>query len=150
MTESALRLFSLECIRTRFSDCHEVPPFNPDGFRRNSNLPINNNGIEQRTETDATPPILEIPVDLHSVQTLQFLGFQWANAKEIFASFNLPEHENANSRLGLAGYAKNYIDTAETVAEGFTGADGKPMDDFTRLVTLTQDIMGLDLDGDRL
>lgn len=146
--------YSLECIRTRFSDSNEVPPLNPDGFRRISN-PLNwpiisNEGIEPRTEPDATPLFLAIPDDLHSVQTLQFLGFQRATAEEIFADFTSPKHENADSRLGLTQLAKLYIDAAETMAGSFTGTEGQSMDDITKVVTLTQDFMGLDLDGDRL
>lgn len=146
--------FSLECIRTRFSDSKEVPPFNPNGFRRIPN-PLNwpiisNKGIKPRTEPDATPIFLKIPDDLHSVQTLQLLGFQRATAKEIFADFTSPEHKDTNSRLGLAELAKAYIYAAEIRAESFAAAKEQPMDDITRVVSLTQDFMGLDLDGDRL
>lgn len=129
--------FSLDCIRTRFSDSNEVPPLKPDGFRRISN-PLNwpiisNEGIEPRTEPDATPLFLEIPDDFHSVQTLQFLGFQRANANEIFADFASPEPKDASSRLGLAELAKAYIDAAETMAESFAGTNGQPMDDITKV-----------------
>lgn len=146
--------FSLGCIHARFSDSNEVPPLNPNGFRRISN-PLNwpiitNNGIKPRTEPDVTPLFLKIPDDLHSVQTLQFLGFQRATAKEIFADFTSTEHEDANSRLGLAELAKAYIYAAEIRAEGFAAAKEQPMDDITRVVSLTQDFMGLDLEGDRL
>lgn len=95
------------------------------------------------------PLYLEIPDDLHSVQTLQFLGFQRANAEEIFAGFNSLEHENADSSLGFADLAKEYLNAAEAVAESFARTEGQAMDDITKVITLTQDYMGLDLDGDR-
>ena len=145
---------SLEFIRTRFSESNEAPQLNAEGFRRISN-PLNwpivsNEGVEPRTEPDVTPLHLEIPDDLHSVQTLQFLGFQLANAKEIFADFTTPEHENANRRLGFAELAKVYVDAAETVANTFAGTEEQPMGDISKVVTLTQVFMGLNLDGDRL
>lgn len=66
--------FSLECIRTRFSDSHEVPPLNPVGFRRISN-PLNwpivtNKEIELRTEQDARTLCIETPDEPHPVPTL--------------------------------------------------------------------------------
>lgn len=143
---------SLEFIRTRFSESKEAPQLNAEGFRRIPN-PLNwpiisSKGVEPRTERDVTPPYLEIPDDLHSVQTLQFLGFQLASAKEIFDDFTSPEHENSNRMLGFAELAKIYLDAAETVADTFTGTEGQG--DISKVVTLTQVFMGLDLDGDRL
>lgn len=152
--QKVLSNFSLECIRARFSNSDEVPPLNPEGFRRISN-PLNwpiisNKGIQPRIEPDATPLYLDIPDYLHSVQTLQFLGFQRANAEEIFADFNSLAHENGDIQLGLADLAKEYLNAAEAVAENFARIEGQPMDDVTKVVTLTQDYMGLDLEGDRL
>ena len=103
--------------------------------------------MELRIEPDVIPPYLQIPDDLHSVQTLQFLGFQLASAKEIFDDFTSPEHENSNRMLGFVELAKIYLDAAESVADTFTGTEGQG--DISKVVTLTQVFMGLDLDGDR-
>lgn len=50
--------------------------------------------------------------------------------------------------LGFAELAKIYLDAAEIVADTFTGTEGQR--DISKVVTLTQVFMGLDLDGDRL
>lgn len=145
---------ALECIRTRFSNSSEAPQLNAEGFRRISN-PLNwpivsNEGVEPRTEPDVTPPYLEIPEDLHSVQTLQFLGFQRANAKEIFEDYTSPENEKPGRRLGFAEHAKLFLDAAETVTEMFIEKEEHPMDDISKVLTLTQVFMGLNMNGDRL
>lgn len=136
-----LSKLSLEFIRTRFSKPKEVPQLNAEGFKQILN-PLNWPII------DVTPPYLEIPDDLHSVQTLQFLGFQLASAKEIFDDFTPLEHENSNRMLGFVELAKIYLDAVEGVADTFTGTEGQG--NISKVVTLTQVFMGLDLDGDRL
>ena len=147
---------SLEFIRTRFSESKEAPQLNAEGFRRIPN-PLNwpavsSKGVEPRTEPDVTPLYLEIPDSLHSVQTLQFLGFQLANAKEIFEDYTSPEHESSNRMLGFAELAKVYLDAAETVADTMAARRKERQDgnDIRTVVKLTQVFMGLDLDGDRL
>lgn len=145
---------ALECIRTRFSNSSEALQLNAEGFRRISN-PLNwpivsNEGVEPRTEPDITPPYLDIPDDLHSVQTLQFLGFQRANAKEIFEDYTSPENEKPGRSLGFAEHAKAFLDAAETVTEIFIEKEEQPMDDISKVLTLTQVFMGLNMDGDRL
>lgn len=146
--------FSLECIRARFSSSNQVPPLNQEGFRRISN-PLNwptisEQGIQPRSEPFAKPLYLEIPEDLHSVQTLQFLGFQRTSAEEIFADFTSPEHRDSNLLLGFANLAKEYLTAAEIIAEQFTRREGPPVDDITKFRTLAHDFMGIDLQGARL
>lgn len=153
-SQKVLSDLALECIRTRFSDSNEAPKLNAEGFRRILN-PINwpivsNEGVIPRTEPDATPLHLEIPDDLYSVQTLQFLGFQRANAKEIFADYTSPKNEKRDRPLGLVELAKLYINVAERVAESISGTEEQPVDDIRKVVFLTQVCMGLDLNGDRL
>lgn len=148
---------SLEFIRTRFSESKKAPQLNAEGFRPIPN-PLNwpavsSKGVEPRTEPDVTPLYLKIPDFIHSVQTLQFLGFQLANAKEIFEDYTSPEYESSNRMLGFAELAKVYLDAAETVADTLAAAAGnKKQDgnDIRNVVKLTQVFMGLDLDGDRL
>ncbi len=145
---------SLEFIRTRVSKSNEAPQLNAEGFRRVPN-PLNwqivpEKGAEPQTKSGVTPLHLEIPDNLHSVQTLRFLGFQLANARKIFENFTSYEHENADHRLGFAEFAKVFVDAAETVADTFALTEGQPMGDINQVVIRTQVFMGLDLDGDRL
>ena len=147
---------SLEFIRTRFSESKEAPQLNAEGFRRIPNPhnwpTVSSKGVEPRTEPDVKPLYLEIPDCLHSVQTLQFLGFQLANAKEIFEDYTSPEHESSNRMLGFAELAKVYLDAAETVADTMAARREERLDgnDIRNVVKLTQVFMGLDLAGDRL
>lgn len=146
---------SLECLRTHFSDSNQVPPLNPEGFRRISN-PFNwpiisDQGIQPRNEPVAKPLYLDIPEDLHSIQTLQFLGFQRDSAVEIFADFTSPENTDENPRLGLAEVAKMRLVAADVVAGGYPATrEGQPMDDITSFRTLARDFMGINLQGARL
>lgn len=152
--QKVLSDLSLECIRARFSDSNQVPPLNQQGFRRISN-PLNwptisERGIQPRSEPFAKPLALEIPEDLHSVQTLQFLGFQRTSAEEIFADFTSPENRDSNLLLGFANLAKEYLTAAEVIAEQFTEREGPPMEDITKFRTLAHKFMGFDLQGGRL
>ena len=149
--QKVLSELSLEFIRTRISESKEAPQLNAEGFRRIPN-PLNwptvssSKGVEPRTKPVVRPLYLKIPESLHSVQTLQFLGFQLANAKEIFEDYNSPEHGSSNRMLGFAELAKIYLDAAETVAE----TEKQDGNDIKNVITLTQVFMGLDLNGDRL
>ncbi len=109
---------SLEFIRSRVSKSSEAPQLNAElnaeGFRRIPN-PLNwqivpKTGVEPQSKPDVTPVYLEIPDELHSVQTLRFLGFQLANAKKTFASFTSYEHKNANHSVGFTELAKGHIE----------------------------------------
>ena len=146
---------SLEFIRTRVSKSNEAPQLNAEGFRRIPN-PLNWQIVPPRkepnpqTKPDVSSLHLEIPDNLHSVQTLRFLGFQLANARKIFENFTSYEHENADHRLGFAEFAKVFVEAAETVADIFALTEGQPMGNINQVVILTQVFMGLDLDGDRL
>lgn len=79
----------LDLIRSRVSKSSRAPQLNAEGFRRIPN-PLNwkivpKTEVEPQSKPDFTPVYLEIQDELHSVQTLQFLGFQLANAQKKFA-----------------------------------------------------------------
>lgn len=139
---------SLQCICTRVLNFDQAPPLDPDGFRRVPN-PFSLPPISNRTI--AYPLYIAIPEYLHSIETLQFLGFKRAKAEEIFADFTSPEFNNDNSILNLAHLAELYITAGDVAAEENARTEGQPIeDDITKCITLVQDYMGIDFEGLRL
>lgn len=148
LIQRVLSNLSLQCIGTRFSNFEQVPPVDPDGFRRIPN-PFNLPPISNRTI--AEPLYIAIPEYLHSIETLQFLGFQRAKAEEIFANFTLPESQVENSTSDLVRLAEVYITAADVAAKKNAQIEGQPLeDDITKCISLVQDYMEIDFDGVRL
>ena len=134
--------FSLEYIRTRSSNSNQAPPLDADGFRRISN-PYNWPPIYD--QPIAEPLYLAIPEYLHSIETLQFLGFQRAVAEYIFADFTSPERKDTTSPLSLVDLAKEYITAAEVAAEQNARREGQT--DTIKCINLVQVYMGIDFEG---
>lgn len=148
LIQRVLSNLSLQCIGARFSNFEQVPPVDPDGFRRIPN-PFNLPPISNRTI--AEPLYIAIPEYLHSIETLQFLGFQRAKAEEIFANLTLPESQGENSTSDLLRLAEVYISAADVAAKKNAQIEGQPLeDDITKCISLVQDYMEIDFDGVRL
>ena len=143
--QRVLSNFSLEYIRTRYSNSDQAPSLDADGFRRISN-PFNWPPISD--QPTAEPLYLAIPEYLHSIETLQFLGFQRAVAEYIFADFTSPERKDATSPSSLVDLAKEYITAAEVMAEQNARRKGQPMEtDTIKCINLVQVYMGIDFEG---
>lgn len=146
--QRVLSELSLQRIGTRFSNSGQVPPLDPDGFRRIPN-PFNLPPISN--QTIAEPAYIAIPEYLHSIETLQFLGFQRTKAEEIFADFTSPGFQSDDSTLDLIRLAEVYITAADIAAEKNAQTEGQPIeDDVTRCISLVRDYMGIEFEGVRL
>ena len=143
--QRVLSNFSLEYICTRSSNSDQAPSLDADGFRRISN-PFNWPPISD--QHIAEPLYLAIPEYLHSIETLQFLGFQRAVAEYIFANFTSPERKDGTSPLSLVELAKEYITAAKVTAEQNARREGQPMEtDTIKCINLLQVYMGIDFEG---
>lgn len=148
LLQRVLSQLSLQRIGARFSNSGQVPPLDLDGFRRIPNPfnlpPISNQAI-------AEPLHIAIPEYLHSIETLQFLGFQRAKAEEIFAHFTSLQNRSENSTPDLVRLAGIYITAADLAAKKNAQTEGQPIeDDVTRCISLVRDYMGIEFDGVRL
>lgn len=148
LIQRVLSELSLQRIGTRFSHSGQVPPLDPDGFRRIPN-PFNLRPVSN--QTIAEPIYIAIPEYLHSIETLQFLGFQRAKAEEIFADFSSLQFQSENSTPNLVRLAEVYITAADVAAKENAQTEGQPIeDDVTRCISLVRDYMGIDFEGVRL
>ena len=136
--------FSLEYIRTRSPNSDQIPLLDADGFRRISN-PFNWPPISD--QPIAEPLYLAIPEYLHSIQTLQFLGFQRAMAENIFADFTSPERKAANPFSSLVDLAKEHLTAAEVAAEQNARREGPMKADILKCIDLVQHYMAIDFEG---
>lgn len=122
-----------------------MPPLDHDGFRR---IPNPYNLPPLFNKTIAKPKYIAIPEYLHSIETLQFLGFQRAKAEEIFADYASTQSQSGDSIADFIRLAVIYITAADMTAIEDAQKGWQPVvDDNTMLMDLAQDYMGIELEG---
>lgn len=143
---------ALECIRPRFSDSNEAPQLHAKGFRVQIDLEPAElaNRLQQRNQiTNRTKCNVALPRDPRRPSPLwnlcSFLGFQRANAKDIFADFASPENKKTWSQ------GPRVTSTRQRLwPRVFLGQMSSPWTTCSKLIIiLTQVFVGFDLDGNR-